>query len=60
VADPRADRNVHEVLVKSKAGTLYVRVENVPHPSNPKTSYLAALSAVELLRELCSRPSPAV
>lgn len=55
VADPNVDRNVHEVLVKSKAGTLYVRVENVPHPQNPKTSFLAALSAVELLREICSK-----
>lgn len=55
VADPKADRNVHELQVRSKAGTLYVRVENVPHPQNPRTSFLAALSAIELLRELCSR-----
>ena len=54
VADPSAHRNVHEFVARSKAGTLHVRVENVPHPENPKTSYLAALSAVELLRELCS------
>lgn len=58
VADPSADRNVHEVFVRSKAGSLHVRVENVPHPENPRTSYLAALSAVQLLRELCShRPA---
>lgn len=54
VADPTAHRNVHEFVARSKAGALHVRVENVPHPENPKTSYLAALSAVELLRELCS------
>ena len=59
VADPNAHRNVHEFEARSKAGTLRVRVENVPHPDNPKTSYLAALSAVELLRELCRRASPA-
>jgi len=60
VADPSTHRNVHEFVARSKAGTLYVRAENVPHPENPKTSYLAALSAVELLRELCSaRRSPA-
>lgn len=54
VADPTAHRNIHEFVARSKAGTLHVRVENVPHPENPKTSYLAALSAVQLLRELCS------
>lgn len=53
VADPAAHRNIHEYTAVSKAGTLHVRVENIPHPENPRTSYLAALSAVELLRELC-------
>lgn len=57
VADPTTHRNVHTFVARSKAGVLRVEVENVPHPDNPKTSYLAALSAVELLRELCSRPS---
>jgi len=55
VADPRAVRNIHEVRVYSRASTIYIRVENVPHPENPKTSYLAALSAVALLRDLCGR-----
>jgi len=54
VADPRAARNVHEVFVRSRAGELRVTVENVPHPDNPRTSYLAALSAVALLRDLCA------
>lgn len=53
VADPSAERNVHEVVVRSRAGVLQVVAENVPHPENPRTSYLAALSAVELLRALC-------
>lgn len=54
VADPSSELNVHEIRVKSKAGTLFVRVENVPHPDNSKTSYLAALSVVKLLQELCN------
>ena len=58
IADPTTHRNVHEFTALSKAGTLHVRVENTPHPENPKTSYLAALSAVELLRELCSARRP--
>lgn len=54
IADPTVHRNIHEFTAVSRAGTLYVKVENVPHLENPRTSYLAALSAVELLRELCS------
>lgn len=50
VAVPGLDVNVHEIYVKSPAGELYVTVRNLPHPSNPKTSYLAALSAIETLR----------
>ncbi len=54
IADPAVDRNIHEIVVESKASRLTVRVENVPSPENPKTSYLAALSCIELLRRLAS------
>ncbi len=53
VADPNIDRNIHEIEAESPAGRLRIVLENVPSPENPKTSYLAALSAVTLLRELC-------
>ncbi len=52
VADPRAERNVHEVFARGSFGELHLRVENLPSPENPKTSYLAALSAIATLRKL--------
>ncbi len=52
VADPAAERNTHIVVVESEAGRLEARVENVPSPENPRTSLLAALSVIELLRRL--------
>jgi aspartate dehydrogenase len=30
-------------------------VENIPDVTNPKTSRLAILSAIELLRQICSK-----
>ncbi len=54
IADPSIDRNIHEIMVESRASRIYVRVENTPHPDNPKTSYLAALSAIQLLKQLTS------
>jgi len=54
IADPNVRRNVHEIEVISKASRITVRVENVPSPRNPRTSYLATLSAIELLRKLTS------
>jgi aspartate dehydrogenase len=52
VADPTLNRNVHEVHVKGDFGEMELTMKNVTHPDNPKTSYIAALSAIELLRSL--------
>lgn len=52
VADPGIARNTHEIDVDAPRGRLHLRVENVPTPANPKTGYLAALSAVAALRKL--------
>lgn len=52
VADPTIDKNIHEITVESPVSRITIKVENSPHPENPKTSYLAALSAIELLRNI--------
>lgn len=54
VADPRASENIHEIDARGRFGKFYIRVENVPSPDNPRTSYLAALSAIALLRRIAS------
>lgn len=53
VADPRLTVNIHEIEVKGDFGEAKITVKNLPHPNNPKTSYLAALSAIETLRRAC-------
>lgn len=55
IVDPKVSRNVHEVLVKGKFGELKTRTMNYPCTANPKTSMLAALSAIKLLRSLDER-----
>jgi aspartate dehydrogenase len=52
IADPKLDRNVHEIRVLGKAGELVTEARNVPFPDAPRTSYLAALSAIQILRNL--------
>ncbi|KXB01000.1 hypothetical protein AKJ43_03755 [candidate division MSBL1 archaeon SCGC-AAA261D19] len=52
IADPSLTSNVHEVNVKGGVGELSTKAKNVPSPDNPKTSYLAALSAIMTLRSL--------
>jgi aspartate dehydrogenase len=52
IADPTVNRNIHEVKVAWKHGDMLLRFENDPHPDNPRTSALAAWSAIELLRQL--------
>lgn len=51
-ADPHCDRNIHEVEVVGDFGRLETRTELLTAPNNPKTSLLAALSAIALLRRI--------
>jgi aspartate dehydrogenase len=52
VADPNIHVNRHEIIVEGSFGRITTLVENVPSPRNPKTSYLAALSAIATLRSI--------
>jgi aspartate dehydrogenase len=50
ISDPQTERNTHEIAVKWKGGEMLFRFSNEPHPENPKTSALAAWSAISLLK----------
>lgn len=52
VATPAISRNIHQIEITSEAGKVFTRTENVLHPDNPKTSYLAFLSAVATLKQI--------
>ncbi len=52
IADPLLKNNVHHIYVKGKAGEFVTKASNIPSPENPKTSYLAALSALRMLANL--------
>jgi aspartate dehydrogenase len=52
IASPKTKRNIHEVRIVSDAGNIYTRTENVLHPDNPKTSYLAVSSAIATLKQI--------
>ncbi|MFC4247950.1 aspartate dehydrogenase [Natribaculum luteum] len=54
VADPSEGNNVHQITAEGGMGRIETTVQNVPSPTNPKTSYLAAISAIEKLRGLDS------
>ena len=55
VADPNTSKNTHMIEANGKFGNLKITVENVPDSTNPKTSRLATLSAIELLRQICTK-----
>jgi aspartate dehydrogenase len=50
IASPGLKQNVHEIEIESDSGRIISRCENLIHPQNPKTSYLAVLSAIAVLR----------
>ena len=52
VASPKVKRNIHEIYIESDAGIILSRVENLVHPHNPKTSFLAVLSAIATLKRI--------
>ncbi|SFE98972.1 aspartate dehydrogenase [Alteribacillus iranensis] len=54
IADPNADKNEHAIKAIGDFGTFTATIENNPLPSNPKTSYLAALSILGTLKKVKS------
>ena len=50
IVDPKVDRNVHEITAKGDFGEFKTTTMNYPCAANPKTSMLAALSAIRLLK----------
>jgi aspartate dehydrogenase len=52
VADPKLRRNVHEIYIKGDSGELTTVARNLPFPDSRRTSYLAALSAIRMLKNL--------
>ncbi len=54
IADPDVGQNIHRIKVKGEFGEFTFNVKNLPSPQNPKTSYLAALSAIATLKKITS------
>jgi aspartate dehydrogenase len=50
ISDPKVQRNTHEIQVKWRFGEMFLHFANDPHPENPRTSALAAWSAIRLLK----------
>jgi len=55
ISDPKVDKNVHEIKIKWKYGDMQLKFANDPHPKNPRTSALAAWSAIKLLKEILEK-----
>lgn len=52
VASAAEKKNIHELRIEGSAATIMTRTENILHPDNPKTSYLAVLSAIAVLKQI--------
>ncbi|NLI73205.1 MAG: aspartate dehydrogenase [Euryarchaeota archaeon] len=52
ICDPSTERNSHTLAVKGEFGEMVSEIKNMPSPSNPATSYLAALSATAAIRRI--------
>lgn len=52
IVDLGIKTNQHEIFVEGSFGKAYFKIENIPSPDNPKTSYLACLSALQKVKEM--------
>jgi len=52
VVDPVVNRISHKILAHGKFGRLRAEVENMPNPNNPRSSYMASLSAIATLKKI--------
>ncbi len=55
-AVPFLKKNIHRVEIEGDFGRMIAETENIPAPGNPKTSYLAALSAAAMLEKIFGTP----
>ncbi len=55
IADPKVKNNTHEIKVKGNFGEFVTIAKNKPSPNNPKTSYLAVLSAISTLKKISEK-----
>jgi len=54
LTSPEYKINSHEIEIKGEFGRIFTRTENVTCPDNPKTSWLAVLSAIKTLKDFCT------
>ncbi len=54
IADPAITRNQHRLICHGRFGEFTCLIKNMPSMTNPKTSYLAALSAIATLKKIVS------
>jgi aspartate dehydrogenase len=52
ITSPEYTKNSHEILLEGDFGKLQSRTENFPCSDNPKTSFLAILSAIATLKRI--------
>ncbi|MDI6856389.1 MAG: aspartate dehydrogenase [Candidatus Thermoplasmatota archaeon] len=52
IADPKIKENIHRINVRGAFGEFKIEAKNVVCPDNPKTSYLAALSAIATIKKI--------
>jgi len=52
ITSPTMKTNSHEIRVRGAFGEIHTVTDNLPSPENPKTSYLAVLSAMATLKEI--------
>jgi aspartate dehydrogenase len=52
VADPNIKRNIHRIIVKGEFGEMECNARNLPSKENPRTSVLAALSAIATVKKI--------
>lgn len=52
IADPHVSENVHEIAAKGAFGEIKIEMRNKRMEENPKTSVIAALSVLQLLKQL--------
>lgn len=52
ITSPEYKANIHEIQLEGDFGKLFTRTENIPSPENPRTSFLASLSAIATLENI--------